>query len=201
MATKTAGSREDGTTEPLMSRLRRRRVTRDFTDAPVTRAQVRLILEGGRWASSASNLRIHKFVVVDDPNLVALVKQLAPGILGNPRALVVICTDLDRCREAGVRPHIDRTRYIDVGTAAMSMLLVAQDLELGACPITSFSQRAVAAVLDIPATLVPELMVALGHPATAQEPTRTGGRSRLTVDDLSFAATPQGLQSLTPDAR
>jgi nitroreductase len=187
--------------ELLISRLRRRRVTRDFTDEPVARALVRLILEGGRWASSASNLYIHRFVVVDDPSLVALVKQFAPGILGNPRTLIVICTDLDRCREKGVRPDLDRTRYIDVGTAAMNMLLMAQDLGLGACPITSFSQRAVATVLDLPRTLVPELMVILGHPAPAAGTTQTGGHTRLTVDDLSFAANPRsGLQRFTVES-
>ena len=96
--------------EPLLARMRRRRVTREFTGAPVAEEHVRLILEGGRWASSASNLHIHKFVVVDDRRVVDLVKTVAPGILGNPPALIVICTDLERCRQVGGRPERDRTR-------------------------------------------------------------------------------------------
>jgi nitroreductase len=212
MAIETAAE-EDRAREPLIVRLRRRRVTRDFTNAPVAEERVRLVLEGGRWATSGSNLRLHRFVVVEDaidlPPVYApvrlnvvddatewlhcllahcardehddevwdrlavsgarmlaglLEKRIAPGILGNPTVLIVICTDLQRCREVGARPDADRTRYIDVGTAAMNMLLVAQDLGLGACPVTSFSQRAVAILLDLPATLIPELMVLLGHP-------------------------------------
>jgi nitroreductase len=127
-----------------------------------------------------------------------LVKRVAPGILGNPTVLIVICTDLQRCREVGARPDADRTRYIDVGTAAMNMLLVAQDLGLGACPVTSFSQRAVAMLLDLPATLIPELMVLLGYPVPPQRSLRSGARTRLTVEDFSFVAMPdRGLQRLT----
>jgi nitroreductase len=190
-------AREDSAREPLIERLRRRRVTRDFTGAPVAEEQVRLVLEAGRWAPSASNLRLHKFVVVEEASLIDLVKRVAPGILGNPTVLIVICTDLERCREVGARPDADRTRYIDVGTAAMNMLLVAQDLGLGACPVTSFSQRAVAILLDLPATLIPELMVLLGHPVPPRRSLRPGTRTRLAVEDLSFVATPDhGLQPL-----
>ena len=197
MALETA-ARDDSAREPLIARLRQRRVTRDFTGAPVADEHVRLILEGGRWATSASNLRLHKFVVVEDATLIDLVKRVAPGILGNPTVLIVICTDLQRCHEVGARPDTDRTRYIDVGTAAMNMLLVAQDLGLGACPVTSFSQRAVAILLDLPATLIPELMVLLGHPVPPHRSLRPEARTRLTVEDLSFVATPdRGLQRLT----
>jgi nitroreductase len=197
MAAKTTVPHDNGSSEPLLARLRRRRVTREFMDAPVDDAHIRQILEGGRWASSGGNLHPHRFVVVADPRLVELVEKVSPGILGNPRVLIVICSDLDLFQAAGSRLHLDRTRYIDVGTAAMNMLLVAQDLGLGACPVTSFSQRAVAMLLDLPATFVPELMVLLGHPAPAQRPPRSGSPARLTVDDLSFMATPdRGLQRL-----
>lgn len=197
MATKTTAPQETSNSTPLLARLRRRRVTRDFTGAPVEGAHVRQILESGRWASSGGNLHPHRFVVVADARLVELVKKVSPGILGNPTVLIVICTDLERFHAAGSRLHLDRTRYIDVGTAAMNMLLVAQDLGLGACPVTSFSQRAVSVLLDLPATLVPELMVLLGHPVPPQRLARSGASSRLTVDDLSVVATPdRGLQPL-----
>jgi nitroreductase len=194
----TASSLEHDAREPLIAQLRRRRVTREFTGEPVAEAHVRLILEGGRWASSASNLHIHKFVVVNDARFVDLVREVSPGILGNPTTLIVICTDLERCREVGVRPQLDRTRYIDVGTAAMNMLLVAQGLHLGACPVTSFSQGAVAVLLDLPATLIPELIVLLGHPIPPHRTLRAGTHTRLTVEDLSLVAGhDQGLQRLS----
>lgn len=182
----------------LLDRMRRRRVTRVFGEAPVAAEQLHMVLEAGRWASSASNSHIHAFVAVTDRRLVDMVRQVSPGILGNPAALVVICTDLARCTELGVRVDVDRTRYIDVGTAAMNMLLMAQELGLGACPVTSFSQRALAALLDLPDSLVPELMVLLGTPVPQPRTMRPGASTRLTVEDLTYVATSgQGVRRYT----
>jgi nitroreductase len=87
-----------------------------------------------------------------------------------------------------MRPsHVD-ARYIDVGTAAMNMLLMAQEARLGACPVTSFSRRGVAVVLDLPEGLIPELMVILGHPRPAPRQPRTGALTRLSVEDLTLVA-------------
>jgi nitroreductase len=177
---------------PLMSLIRQRRVTRFFTDEPLTKEEIHLLLEGARWASSASNMHLHKFVVVTDDRLVGLVKQVAPGILGNPKALIVICTDLQRCRAEGSHIDRDRTRYVDVGTAAMNMLLVAEDLDLGACPVTSYSQRAVSVLLSLPDDLVPELMVLVGHPVPVTRTVRAGAGPGLRVSDLSFIVTAEG---------
>ena len=44
----------------------------------------------------------------------------------------------------------------------------AHALELGAGPVTSFSRAAVAAALNLPDGLRPELLVCLGHPAETQ---------------------------------
>jgi nitroreductase len=198
MAMEATSTGQYAAARALLDRMRRRRVTRAFSETPVAGAQLQMILEAGRWASSASNLHIHKFVLVTDPGLVALVKQVAPGILGNPAALIVICTDLARCAEFGVRAQVDRTRYVDVGTAAMNMLLQAQELGLGACPVTSYSQRAVAALLSLPETLIPELMVLLGTPVPEPRTLRPGASTRLTVTDLTFVATTdRGLQPYT----
>ena len=96
--------------------------------------------------------------------------------------------DLERCRQVGMQPDQMHARYIDVGTAAMNMLLVAQEVGLGACPVTSFRQRGVSIMIELPDTLVPELMVILGHPRPAHRQLRTGALTRLTVDDLTLVA-------------
>jgi len=182
--------------------MRRRRVTREFTADTVTEDQLRLIVEGGRWASSASNLRIHRYVLVTDQELIDRVSMISPGIYGRPPALIVICTDVQRCREVGLEPQGDRSCYVDVGTSLMNMLLLAQDLRLGACPVTSFIQRAAAVLLDLPESLIPELLVLVGYPAPRRRVLRAGAPARLTVEDLTFVATPdRGLQPLPLGSR
>jgi nitroreductase len=58
--------------------------------------------------------------------------------------------------------------YVDVGTATQTMLLAAHSLGLGAGVVTSFSQAAVSAVLNLPDGLSPEMFICLGHAAAVQ---------------------------------
>jgi nitroreductase len=69
----------------------------------------------------------------------------------------------------GMRPTA-KGLFVDVGTAAQSMLLAAHSLGLGAGIVTSFSQAAASAVLNVPEGLSPELFVCLGHTAAMQSP-------------------------------
>jgi nitroreductase len=107
-------------------------------------------------------------------------------MLGVPTAIIVICTDPALATEAAVQLDKDTTPWIDVGTAAMNMMLVAHALELGACPATSFSKSAVSAVLKLPPNVVPEFILQLGHPASPSPITRQGPPTRATIDDLVF---------------
>jgi nitroreductase len=169
---------------PVFDAIRRRRAVRVYTDEPVGDDAIRRIIEAARWASSASNRRLHRYLVVRDPARLRLVRTLSPGMLTVPPALVVICTDLAKARQAGVKVERDTTTWIDVGTAAMTMMLVAQELGLGACPVTSFSAAAVGVALDLPAGIVPELILTLGRPAPEASTRRGRVKERTTVDDL-----------------
>jgi nitroreductase len=91
-------------------------------------------------------------------------------MLGTPAALIVICIDGALAAAAAVQLDRDVTPWIDVGTAAMNMMLAAHVAGLGACPVTSFSKAAVGVVLKLPPRVVPELIVQLGHPASAGHP-------------------------------
>ena len=164
--------------------MRRRRVTRAFLDEPVATSELREVLQAARWASSAGNRRIHRFLVLRDAATIARLKPFAPGILGYPPALIVLMTDLERARSENVQMDRDMNSWIDVGTALMSMMLAAEALGLGSCPATSFSQPAVAQVLDLPPTLRPELILQIGR--AAPSPARTGQGTRgPTVSDLT----------------
>lgn len=160
----------------LLALLRSRRVCRSFTGERVSDADLLHLLEAARWATNAGNTRIQRFLVVRDPERIRLAKALAPGMLATPPAFVAICTDLQVAAGAGVRPGPDPSAYIDVGTAAMSMMAEAHALGLGTCPVTSFSQAGVARVLGLPATARPELLLLVGHAAGKPGPAVRSGR-------------------------
>ncbi len=150
--------------------IRSRRVTREFADLPVADDDLRAILEAGRWATSGGNRRIHRFLVVRDPAALTRLRAAAPGILGRPRAVIAVCTDASRAAEALVQLDHDTTTLIDVGTAAMTMMIAAHALALGSCPVTSFSEEAVRAALGLPHDVRPDLLLALGHPLVPRRP-------------------------------
>jgi nitroreductase len=158
----------------LLQLLRRRRVCRRFSDHPLGERELRMVLEAGCWASSASNNRIHRLLLVRDRRRIDLVRAVSPGMLGLPAALVVICTDLDAAARAQVRVDRDTTTWIDVGTMAMNMMVEAEALGLGTCPTTSFSRGGVRAVLELPPPAVPEFILQVGWPAGSEPPAEAG---------------------------
>jgi len=172
--------------DTVLQTIRTRRVVRSFTDEPVSEADLRKILESARWALSAGNRYISKFLVVQDPNRIRLVKSVSPGMLARPTALIVILTDLQKAAEQQVQIERDTATSVDVGTAAQNMSLMAHALGLGSCPATSFSRSGVAATLDLPPTLVPEFILQLGHPAPQPRVMRAGAGTKLSVESLTY---------------
>jgi albonoursin synthase len=156
----------------LLALMSTRRVVRDFGPGPVGDTQLWMILEAGRWATCASNNRVHRLLVVRDRQQVKLVADMSPGIFSLPAVMIVICTDLQAVAAAGLRPDGDRTVFIDVGTLMMNMMEEAHALGLGTCPATSFSRAGVEVVLGLPAHARPEAILLLGHRAAARPPVR-----------------------------
>lgn len=171
---------------PTYDIIRKRRVCRFFTDEPVCREDLKHLIRAARWASSAGNRRIHKFVVVDDRKSVNLIRIISPGILGNPQALIVICTDRAKAAQEGVNLDLDPTTWIDVGTASQNMMLAACEIGLGSCPTTSFSKSAVRVILNLPDDLEPEYILQVGYPLEQPSSIGKGGISRLPVEAITF---------------
>lgn len=167
------------TAEAVLATIRSRRVTRAFDGRPVAIEAILDVLEAGRWATSGGNARIHRFLVVRDRGTLWRLRAVAPGMLGMPAAVIAICADATRAAEELVQLEHDPTTMIDVGTAAMNMMVAAHALGLGTCPVTSFSHVAVKVVLGLPADLEPELLLLVGipaHPRAAASATAVPGR-------------------------
>ena len=155
----------DGT--DLLTVLRSRRVVRDFSSDPVAEDQLWMVLEAGRWATSASNNRVHRCLVLRDPRQIKLVADVSPGIYSLPPVMIVICTDLRAVAAAQLRLDSDPSIWIDAGTLMMNMIVETHAIGLGTCPATSFSRSAVEAVLHLPDHARPDVILQVGHRGTA----------------------------------
>jgi nitroreductase len=161
-------------TNPVLEAIRTRRMARALTSEAIARSELEEVLKAARWAPSAGNRRLHRFIAVQDPLTLKLLRMVSPGMFQRPVAIVVIYVDRAKAESFGMRPTA-KGLFVDVGTAAQTMLLAAHSLGLGAGVVTSFSQAAVSAVLNTPEGLSPEMLVCLGHAAATQPP---GMRSR-----------------------
>jgi nitroreductase len=163
--------------------IRTRRVVRAMSDDPVPRDRLEHILDAAAHAPSAGNRRLHRFVVVDDPPTLRVIRMVSPGMLQHPAAAIVICIDAARATGYGFKENSSGL-YVDVGTTAQTMLLAAHALGVGSGPVTSFSKAAVSVVLNLPAGWKPEMIICLGFAATSRLPSMRS-RSQRSWRDLT----------------
>ena len=145
-----------------------RRVVRVMTEEPVAREDLERILDAGRWAPTGGNTRSVRFVAVEDPATLRLLRMVSPGMYQRPPAAVVLCLDRDVI-EAAREGQTDPTPGYDIGTTLQTMLLAAHALGLGAGPVSSCAWAAVSVVLSLPANLDPRMIVCIGHAAPPEE--------------------------------
>src|SRR5499427_10960292 len=145
-------------TNPVLEAIRTRRMTRALTSEAITRSELEEVLKAARWAPSAGNRRLHRFIAVQDALTLRLLRMVSPGMFQRPRAVITICIDGQRARSFGMSPTA-RGLYVDVGTAAQTMLLAAHSIGLGAGVVTSFSRAAVSVVLNLPTGFSPEMFI------------------------------------------
>jgi nitroreductase len=111
-----------GRGEAVLAAIRTRRVVRAMSDEPVAREALETVLDAGRWAPTAGNRHLQRFVATDDPTTLGVLRMVSPGMVQRPTAAITICTDRRRAAEYGFPPDAPGL-HIDVGTAAATVLL------------------------------------------------------------------------------
>lgn len=184
----------------LLDPIARRRSIRRFTDEPVARDVIDLLLEAGRRAPSAVNLQHLRVRVVDTPAERALLASAAYGspTIANAPVVLLCMADLSasdevvaritELREAGAleggdasalvsgagRPFELRTgadvAAIDAAIGVAYMELQAASLGLGCCWVHHADYEQIAEEFALPATMRVVTLLALGHPAEDPAP-------------------------------
>jgi nitroreductase len=151
--------------------LNKRRATRDFSDEPIQEEMLWNLAHAARRAPTGGNTPYRRILVVNDMKIIRLIKQVSPGIQGNPTALIIVFTDLEVTKELGRLGDVCAT--IDAGAAAENVTLAATDVGLGSCFTKSYSEVGVKEILNIPETYRTEIMLQLGHVGQEQsKPTK-----------------------------
>jgi nitroreductase len=152
----------------LETAIRRRRMHRDFEDRKVSPEDLDKML----WAVSRAQQGrpgVRNVIVVDDPVLMKTARQVFPGFMdNNAQAMFILCSDLSvpAISSPAGREHLTR---IDAGAACAHLGLMAQELGMGVCTITSWTHSAVRELFGIPGHLRPDVTVIMGYPTAKQK--------------------------------
>jgi len=152
----------------LLKTIKSRRVIRNMSDQPVERSQLERILEAGRWAPAGALQRTNRFVAIQDPLTLNLIRMFAPGMYQRPNAAILICIDWSVV-DSYQSSELDRTPYIDLGATMQTMMLAAHAIGLGSGPVTSFSKAAARIILNLPSNLSPEILICVGYPGSKSQ--------------------------------
>lgn len=165
-----------------------RRSIRALKTDPIPKEKLDLLVQAGSQAASAGNRQPWAFITISDPKRVKALKSLSPGILCNPQAIIVICMNVSLAMHTG-DGQVDKMTWMDIGAAMQNILLAAHDLGLGACPIGSFNQEAVARLLQLPDEVESALFITIGIPERIPE----APRKRL-LQEITFSEKYGGLR-------
>jgi nitroreductase len=155
----------------LFELLRKRRMHRRLTGEPVPKEAIEKLVWAAGRAPAGGNARMRNLLVVTDPAVLTTLRQVTPsfGATG-ASAVIVLCTDTGTAlREMGTLGR-DVLSLVDAGAAAANITLVAAALGLGVCFVRSSNDAALGAVLDMPATVRADLLIAIGWPVPAPLP-------------------------------
>ena len=160
-----------------------RRSIRKFRPKPVSGDCLHKIVEVSRLYPSGGNLQPVRFAIVSQPPLTdALFADLRWAMYlpdftiepdERPTAYILLLRDTTVCKKCDY----------DIGAASTSVMLAAADQGLGSCPIGNFTAARVSKLLNLPDTLYPELVIALGYPAHESRVVPTTDFIRYTRDE------------------
>jgi FMN reductase [NAD(P)H] len=157
-----------------------RRTHRRYADRPVSDALMRLLLGAAFSASSKSDFQQASVLWVRDRGRRDRLASLIPDMpwIGNAPVFLIFCGDARRLERIGeLRGHPQDNgklegffnAAIDAALVLQSLILAAETVGLGCCPISVLRNHAaaVAEILSLPDKVFPVAGLCLGYPAVA----------------------------------
>jgi nitroreductase len=153
--------------------VKERQSVRKYDPRKVEREKLERCLEAARLAPSASNGQPWKFVVADDPDLVAMVAKETFGPMNTfnkfvPQAPVIIAIVIEKMKTiTQVGAYIKDREFplLDLGIAAEHFCLQAAEEGMGTCMLGWFNEKPIKKLLNIPKEKRIGLLITVGYPA------------------------------------
>lgn len=155
---------------PVLNSIMTRTSIRQYTDEPVSKADIETLLRAGMAAPTAVNKQPWHFVAVTDK---AKLKELAGnrgGMLEQCALAIVVCGNMEKALTGKGQAYWIQ----DCSAATENILLAAHALGLGAVwtGVYPMDDRvaAISKAVKLPKTIVPLCVLVIGHPAENPTP-------------------------------
>ncbi|MBQ7663579.1 MAG: nitroreductase family protein [Prevotella sp.] len=160
---------EDKDAQVAINNIMTRTSIRQYTNEPVSKADIETMLRAGMAAPTAVNKQPWHFVAVTNKDKLA---ELAGrrGMIKQAGVAIVVCGNLDKALQGKAQDYWIQ----DCSAATENILLAAHALGLGAvwtgCYPMEDRVAEVSKVLKLPKNIVPLCVIAIGHPAEQPKP-------------------------------
>jgi nitroreductase len=149
-----------------------RKSVRHFTDNPVSREDLEILVRAGMAAPSARNLQPWAFVIVNQRDVLDSLGNNLPNakMLHQAQAAIVVCGDLEKASTT-----VDQNYWVqDCSAASQNILLAAEAIGLGAVWTAAFPYKERMAplqkFLELPEHIVPLNIIPIGYPTGEDKP-------------------------------
>lgn len=168
-----------------------RRSIRRFTSERIEKETLEAMVDTARLYPSGGNLQPLRFAVVTEPEKTEKIfadlrwamylPEFTVAPHEQPTAYIVLLRD----------EKISRACQYDVGAASTMLMLAATERGIATCAIGNYHKERLCALLELPAHLKPELVLALGYPAQESHVVELTDSVRYTQDEAGNMLVPK----------
>lgn len=135
---------------------------REFSDKPVEKEKLDLILKAGQFAPTACNIQPQRILVIESEDALGKIRKCTRNHFNAPMVLL-ICFD----KSVSWKRSYDMSNSgdVDASIVATHMMLQAAELGLGTTWVGHFNPELVVKEFSLPGNIVPVALLPLGYPA------------------------------------
>jgi nitroreductase len=132
---------------------------RSFSEQPVEKEKLDLILEAGRLAPTAGNYQPQRILVIESDEAIAKLKQCTPCHYNAMLVLLVCYEDISK------NPFSQKAiGEVDASIVTTHMMLEATELGLGSVWVGYFNPEQIRTSFNLPDNYIPVALLPIGYP-------------------------------------
>lgn len=150
----------------------KRTSVRKYTDQPVTKEQIEMLMRAGMAAPSAKNVQPWEFIVIQNKETMLKITEFHPysAMLKGAQLIIVVCGNESKIKIGDVEELWPQ----DCAAATQNILLEATELGLGSVWLATYPKKDImknlAELLILPKYVIPFSMISIGYPEGEVQP-------------------------------